>query len=52
MTTNTSPIPDHVLSLPMRLRVSLWMALGTRIADFRGVSDKILVLDESGGPTL
>ena len=29
MTPNSSPIPDHVLSLPLRMRVSLWMALGT-----------------------
>ena len=29
MSTTTTPIPDHVLSLPLRIRVSLWMALGT-----------------------
>ncbi|MEK7413791.1 MAG: hypothetical protein AAB263_10805 [Planctomycetota bacterium] len=29
MLTSTAPIPDHVLSLPLRIRVSLWMALGT-----------------------
>ncbi|MEK7415091.1 MAG: hypothetical protein AAB263_17435, partial [Planctomycetota bacterium] len=31
MTAKTAPIPDHIISLPLRMRVSLWMALGTAL---------------------